>query len=65
MAHKFVILLNNELKTYYKYEDIPESFDNLIKFLPEIPDGPHTEEQHAMIEQWNERMKELRKRETR
>jgi len=28
--HKFVILLNGELKTYTAFEDIPQSFDNLI-----------------------------------
>lgn len=64
MAHEFVILRNGILETYNKYEDIPESFDNIIKFLPDIPDGPHTDEQHDEIDSWNERLKELLKRET-
>ena len=64
MSHKFVILLNNELVTYNKYEDIPDSFDNVISFLPEVPEGPHTEEQHSEIESWNDKLKELLKRET-
>jgi hypothetical protein len=64
MAHEFVILKNGVLETYNKYEDIPESFDNIIKFLPDIPDGPHTDEQHEEIDSWNERLRELLKRET-
>lgn len=64
MAHKFVILNNCILETYTKYEDIPLSFDNVIEFLPEIPDGPHTHEQHDEIDEWNDKLKELMKRET-
>lgn len=63
MAHEFVILRNGILETYHKYEDIPENFDNVIKFLPEIPDGPHTHEQHEEIDAWNDKLKELMKRE--
>lgn len=64
MAHEFVILRNGILETYNKYEDIPQSFNNVIKFLPEIPDGPHTHEQHEEIDSWNDKLKELLKRET-
>ena len=64
MAHEFVVLLNGELKTYTKYEDIPERFDNVIRFIPEIPEPPHTHEQHEEIDSWNERLQELVKRET-
>jgi hypothetical protein len=63
MSHEFVILKKGKLYTYNKYEDIPEEFDNVIKFLPEIPDGPHTHEQHDEIDKWNDRLKELLKRE--
>lgn len=62
--HKFVILLNGELKTYTNYQSIPDSFDNLIEFSPEIPAGPHDESQHDEIDQWNSRLQELMKRET-
>ena len=31
--NEFVILIDGELKTFDKYEDIPEVFDNVIKFL--------------------------------
>jgi hypothetical protein len=64
MAHEFLILLNGELVTYTKYEDIPETFDNLIRFVPEIPEPPHTHDQHEEIDSWNYKLKELMKRET-
>jgi hypothetical protein len=51
--------VNGELKTYSKFEDIPEKFDNVIKFLPEVPLPPHTEEQHKEIEIWNEKFQKL------
>jgi hypothetical protein len=63
MSHEFVILNNGVLETYTKYEDIPESFDHVIKFLPQIPEPPHTEAQHEEIEQWNDKLQELMKRE--
>jgi len=63
MAHEFVILVNGQLKTYTRYEDIPEKFDNVIKFKPEIPEAPHTEEQHEEIETWNEKLKRLMEKE--
>lgn len=64
MAHKFTILLDGKLINYERYEDIPLEFDNLIEFLPEIPPGPHTDEQHEEIEQWMVKFAELMKRET-
>ena len=64
MSHEFVVLSNGKLKTYTKYEDIPERFDNVIRFIPEIPEPPHTHEQHEEIDLWNERLQELMKRET-
>lgn len=63
MAHEFIVLLNGELKTYTKYEDIPERFDNVISFKPEIPEQPHTEEQHKEIESWNNKLQKLMERE--
>ena len=63
MAHEFVLLINGELKTYTNYDDIPEIFDNVIKFIPEIPDGPHTQEEHEEIEKWNERLQKLMEKE--
>ena len=63
MAHKFVVKDGDDFLYFDKYEDIPMEFDHLIKFEPEIPAGPHTAEQHEEIEQWNDKIKQLMKRE--
>lgn len=63
MTHRFVILVDGILKTYNEYDSIPDSFDNVIEFRPCVSPGPHTDEQHEEIEQWNERLRELIKRE--
>jgi hypothetical protein len=44
--HRFVLMVNGELTTYTKFEDIPEHFDHVIEFVPNSPDGPHTHDQH-------------------
>lgn len=64
MTHRFVILIDGQLKTYTDYNSIPLVFDNVIEFLPSIPEGPHTEEQHIELDSWNNKLKELLKRET-
>ena len=61
--NEFVILIDGELKTFDKYEDIPEVFYNVIKFLPAFPPGPHTEEQHEEIHKWNDKLQKLIERE--
>lgn len=63
MPHKFVILIDGVLKEYNTYESIPQTFDNVIEFLPEIPHGPHTEDQHHEIDSWNAKLKQLLLRE--
>ena len=61
--HKFVIKRNNILETYTNYEDIPDDFDHVIEFLPEIPDGPHSDEEHDELAKWNDRLQELIRKE--
>jgi len=63
MADKFIILIGNEQFEYNNFEDIPESFDYLIKFEPEYPDPPHTEEQHEYINSFPLMLQELMSRE--
>jgi hypothetical protein len=63
-THKFKVRIGKEILTYDRYEDIPETFDNMILFAPKIPQGPHTDEQHAEIDIWMERFVDLLKRET-
>lgn len=60
----FQVLLDGKVVTYTKYDDIPDRFDNLIRFAPDIPPEPHTEEQHEWIESLPETMNELMGRET-
>lgn len=55
----FEVLINGEIKRYDSYDAIPKEFDNLIRFEPDISDGPHTEEEHQELEKWNDRLKAL------
>jgi hypothetical protein len=59
MPHEFVVKRNGILETYTQFEDIPDDFEHVIKFLPEIPEGPHTEEQHEEIDAWNDKLQIL------
>jgi hypothetical protein len=59
MKGVFEFIINGELKTFNDYRDIPDDFDHVIKFIPDIPDGPHTEEEHQEMEKWNNRLQEL------
>ena len=52
MGHRFVIMRNDVLEAYDRYEDIPDDLDHVIEFLPEIPPEPHTEQQHEEIDSW-------------
>ena len=52
MGHRFVIMRNDVIEVYDRYEDIPNDLDHVIEFLPEIPPEPHTEQQHEEIETW-------------
>ena len=57
--HEFVFKVGNDLITVHNWEDIPEDFDHVIKFLPSIPPEPHTEDQHEEIGLWNARLQQL------
>lgn len=66
--HEFQLLINRKLVNYSRYEDIPEEFDHVIKFLPEMSvpageDGDHTDEQHEEFEMWNKRLEYLMEKE--
>ena len=60
---EFQFIVNGELITYDNYEDIPETFDHVIKFIPDIPEEPHTEEEHDELSLWNERLQKLMEKE--
>ena len=59
MGHRFVIMQADRLVEYDRYEDIPDDFDHVIEFLPEIPPEPHTQEQHEEIDSWHDRFLRL------
>lgn len=60
---KFTIKDNNILTTYARYDDIPAVFDHLIEFIPDFPPGPHTDEEHDDMGEFNLYLLELLKRE--
>ena len=60
---EFQFKINGELVTYDKYEDIPDEFDHVIKFLPDPIPEEHTEEDHAEMVLWNDRLQELMEKE--
>ena len=65
---EFKFIVNGELVSYDRYEDIPDEFEHVIKFLPEVPepegkDGNHTNEQHADMAKWNGRLQQLMEKE--
>jgi hypothetical protein len=59
MAHEFVVLRNGRYEKYVRYEDIPLDFQHLIRFVPDTPQGPHTEEEHDEIDSWNDKLQRL------
>ena len=60
---EFQIIVDGELVLYDKYEDIPEKFDHVIRFIPDIPPEPHTEDDHDEMALWNIRLQELMEKE--
>ena len=65
MRGEFDITIDGVVYRYTNYDDIPMVFDNLIRFEPEVIPEPHTEEQHEIMESYNDKLKELMQRETR
>jgi hypothetical protein len=59
MGHRFVIMQNDMLYEYTEYEQIPNKFDHVIEFAPEIPPGPHTDQDHEEIDQWQVKFERL------
>ncbi len=60
---KFVILKNKRLHTYTNYDDIPNDFEHLVEFKPDVPPEPHQNEaEHEEIAEWGPRLQELVKK---
>ena len=60
---EFQFIINGELVTFDKYEEIPEEFEHVIKFLPDIILPPHTEDEHEELAKWDSRLQELMEKE--
>ena len=65
---EFQFIINGKLVTFNRYEDIPEEFEHVIKFLPDVlePEGEggnHTDEQHEEMAKWNGRLQALMEKE--
>ena len=60
---EIVFKIDGELVTIANWKDVREKFDHVIKFIPDIPEDPHTEEEHAEIALWNTRLQELMEKE--
>jgi hypothetical protein len=65
MKGEFIVLIGTELHKFDNYEDIPEEFDNVIKFNPDYPPEPHSEEDHELLETYVPKLHELLSRERR
>ena len=61
---KFVVRIGRDILIFNTYEEIPQSFDNLIEFNPDIPEEPHTEEEHQELDTLNDMLPALLRRET-
>ena len=60
---EFQFIINGELVLYDKYEDIPEDFEHVIRFIPDVPPEPHTEEDHEEMALCNTRLQKLMEKE--
>ena len=59
MKGEYVIKINGELITYTNYNDIPNTFDHVIKFNPDWPESPHTQEDHDLMAVFNDKLQVL------
>ena len=56
---KFVVKRDGELIEVDRCGDLPDDFDHLIKFEPNIPEAPHSINDHEMMSKWTEYLQEL------
>jgi hypothetical protein len=60
--HFFVVLIDGEEYSYTRWADIPEEFDNIVKFKPIWPENQRDGCQ-ADTDLWTQRLRELLRRE--
>jgi hypothetical protein len=59
LTGKFEVLKDKKVHKFTKFSDIPESFEHVISFIPDYPEGPHTQEEHNFMETFNSKLQEL------
>ena len=60
---EFQFIINGELVTFDNYENIPDEFEHVIRFLPDVISEPHTEDEHEEIAVWNDSLQQLMEKE--
>lgn len=63
MARPFAVIIDGQLQEFDRFEDLPEQFDCLVRFIPPVPAAPHTPEQHEATALWPARLTALIERE--
>ena len=59
-----VKMFDRSIIEYDNYDDIPDKFYRLLKYNLEYPPTPHSEEDHKMIEEFDNKLHELLRRES-
>ena len=59
-----VKLLDKTIVDYTDFNDIPDKVYRILKFIPDYPPSPHSEEDHKLIETFDNKLHELLRRET-
>ena len=59
----YAVLVEGEVLEFSHWDDLPETFDNLIRWVPDVPPEPHTEAQHEAISSLPEKLRETLRRE--
>ena len=60
---QFQFIIDGDLVEFDRWEDVPELFDHVIKFIPDPIPEEHTEEDHEQMALWNERLQQLMEKE--
>ena len=65
MKGRFRIKLHDKsIVVYENFEDIPDKIYKVLDFDPDYPPSPHSEEDHKLIDTFDNKLHELLRRET-
>jgi hypothetical protein len=63
MPHRFVVMVDGEVREYADFDQIPLIIEHVIEFAPEVPPPPHTDAEHDALHDWEQKFDELMIRE--